>query len=168
MSNSSDEPSHDTSPIVLNEQLAQSASPAAVIIDARSDILLQSATGSEKTENVSAIVSGDDKHAITSSAAIMTTVSDYTAMAELSEKKLHSRRRKFKAGRTESKICNSSVTSVTVETNPSDSTSESVLVTNCYQMFLDIRKQVDRLNNNIFNCCLGFICDYCYLFFDLD
>ncbi|CAI6361001.1 unnamed protein product [Macrosiphum euphorbiae] len=129
-SNSSGAPSRGTSPIVPDEQLAQTTSPAAVTVDAGSD----------------------DKQATTTAAATATTTSESTVTAELSGMELHPRRRKLKASRTESETSDtSSAANVTaVETNPSGSTSEPAPVTNCYQMFLNIRKQIDKRRKNLF------------------
>lgn len=168
MSNGNNAPSRGTSPIVPNEQLPQITSPAAVGIDAGSGILSQSATHSEQTENVSAIISEDDKQVTTSAAATVITASDSVATAELSGKELHPRRRKLKSRCNESKTCNSSNANITVGTNPSGTTSEPAPVTNCYQMFLDIRKQVNLLNNNLFDCCFCFNMLVLLLFFFLD
>ncbi|XP_060872353.1 ankyrin repeat domain-containing protein 12-like isoform X2 [Metopolophium dirhodum] len=151
-SNSSGAPSRGTSPIVPDEQLAQTTSPAAVTVDAGSGNPSPSAARSEQTENVSAIVSGDDKQATTTAAATTTTTSESTVTAELSGMELHPRRRKLKASRTESETSDtSSAANVTaVETNPSGTTSEPAPVTNCYQMFLNIRKQIDKRRKNLF------------------
>jgi len=153
-SNSSGAPSRGTSPIVPDEQLAQTTSPAAVTVDAGSGNPSPSATRPEQTESVSAIASGDDKQATTTAAATATTTSESTVTAELSGMELHPRRRKLKASRTESETSDtSSAANVTaVETNPSGSTSEPAPVTNCYQMFLNIRKQVNWSNNYMFSC----------------
>ncbi|KAL4090828.1 hypothetical protein QTP88_025598 [Uroleucon formosanum] len=151
-SNSSGAPSRGNSPIVPEEQLAQTTSPAAVTVDAGSGNPSPSAARSEQTENVSAIVSGDDKQATTTAAATATTTSESTVTAELSGMELHPRRRKLKASRTESETSDtSSAANVTaVETNPSGTTSEPAPVTNCYQMFLNIRKQIDKRRKNLF------------------
>lgn len=145
-SNSSGAPSRGTSPIVPEEQLVQITSPAAVTMDAESTNPSPT-TRSEQTENVSAIISGDDKQTPSTIATTTTTMSESTATTELSGMELHPRRRKLKASRTESETSDtSSAANITpVETNPSGSTSEPAPVTNCYQMFLNIRKQV---NNN--------------------
>ncbi|XP_022177003.1 ankyrin repeat domain-containing protein 11-like isoform X2 [Myzus persicae] len=127
MSNGNNAPSRGTSPIVPNEQLPQITSPAAVGIDAGSD----------------------DKQVTTSAAATVITASDSVATAELSGKELHPRRRKLKSRCNESKTCNSSNANITVGTNPSGTTSEPAPVTNCYQMFLDIRKQIDKRHKNL-------------------
>ncbi|XP_008180982.1 ankyrin repeat domain-containing protein 12 isoform X1 [Acyrthosiphon pisum] len=151
-SNSSGAPSRGTSPIVPDEQLAQTTSPASVTVDAGSGNPSPSAARSEQTENVSTILSGDDKQATTTAAATATTTSESTVTAELSGMELHPRRRKLKASRTESENSDtSSAANVTaVETNPSGTTSEPAPVTNCYQMFLNIRKQIDKRRKNLF------------------
>lgn len=151
-SNSSGAPSRGTSPIVPDEQLAQTTSPAAVTVDVGSGNPSPSATRSEQTENVSANASGDDKQATTTAAATATTTSESTATAELSGMELHPRRRKLKASRTESETSDTSSAAnvTTVETNPSGTTSEPAPVTNCYQMFLNIRKQIDKRRKNLF------------------
>jgi len=143
-SNSSGAPSRGTSPIVPEEQLAQTTSPAAVTVDAGSTNPAP-AVRLEQTENVSATISGDDKPTTSTAANTATAVSESTATAELSGMELHPRRRKLKASRTESETSDtSSAANVTaVETNPSGTTNEPAPVTNCYQMFLNIRKQVN-------------------------
>lgn len=160
-SNSSGAPSRGTSPIVPEEQLAQTTSPAAVAVDAGSTVP-SPATRSEQAENVLAVVSGDDKPTTsTAAAATATSASESTANAELSGMELHPRRRKLKASRTESETSDtSSAANVTaVETNPSGTTSEPAPVTNCYQMFLNIRKQVNLLYKYIYiNFFYLFIC----------
>lgn len=149
-SNSSGAPSRGTSPIVPEEQLAQTNSPAAVTVDAGSTNP-SPATRSEQTESVSATISGDDKQ--TTSTITATATSESTATAELSGMELHPRRRKLKASRTESETSDtSSAANVTpVETNPSGSTNEPAPVTNCYQMFLNIRKQVNKLCTSFYS-----------------
>jgi hypothetical protein len=143
-SNSSGAPSRGTSPIVPEEQLAPTTSPPTVVVDTGSNP--SPSTRSEQTENVSVTVTGDDKQAASTAAATATT-SESTATADMSALELHPRRRKLKASRTESETSDtSSVANVTaVETNPSGTTNEPVPVTNCYQMFLNIRKQVNEL-----------------------
>lgn len=151
-SNSSGAPSRGTSPIVPEEQLTQTTSPAAVTVDAGSTIP-SPATRSEQAENVLAIISGDDKPTTsTTAAATATSASESTVNVELSGMELHPRRRKLKASRTESETSDtSSAANVTaVETNPSGTTNEPAPVTNCYQMFLNIRKQVNLLFKYIF------------------
>jgi len=151
-SNSSGTPSRSTSPIIPDEQLGQTTSPGAVTVNAVSgNSSSPPATRSEKSENILAIVSGDNKQAATSAAVTVTTVS-----SGVSGNELHPRRRKLKASRTESKTSDSSAPNVTVVPILCDTTCEPVPVTNCYQKFLDIRKQVNWLNNNIFNCSFCF------------
>ncbi|XP_025425437.1 ankyrin repeat domain-containing protein 12 isoform X2 [Sipha flava] len=148
-SNSSGAPSRGTSPIVPEEQLAPTTSPPTVVVDTGSNP--SPSTRSEQTENVSVTVTGDDKQAASTAAATATT-SESTATADMSALELHPRRRKLKASRTESETSDtSSVANVTaVETNPSGTTNEPVPVTNCYQMFLNIRKQIDKRRKNLF------------------
>lgn len=143
-SNSSGAPSRGTSPIVPEEQLAPTTSPAAVVVDTASNP--SPTTCSEQTENVSVTISGDDKQTSSTATVTGTTTSESTATADMSALELHPRRRKIKTSRTESETSDtSSVANVTaVETNPSGTTNEPVPVTNCYQMFLNIRKQVNR------------------------
>jgi len=150
-SNSSGAPSRGTSPIVPEEQLVQTTSPAAVTVDA-GFTNPSPAIRSEQTENVSATISGDDKQTTSTVAATATAMSESTATAELSGMELHPRRRKLKASRTESETSDtSSAANVTaVETNPSGTTNEPAPVTNCYQMFLNIRKQIDKRRKNLF------------------
>jgi len=146
-SNSSGAPSRGTSPTIPEEQLTQSNSPAAVTADAVS-VNTSPATRSEQTENVSVTISGDEKQAFTAATtSTATTTSDSMATAELSGIEIHPKRRKIKSSRTESETSDtSSVANVTaVETNPSGSSNEPPPVTNCYQMFLNIRKQVNLL-----------------------
>jgi len=139
VSNSSGAPSRCTSPIIPNEQLGQTTSPGTVTVDAVLGISSSlPAIRSKQSENVLAIVSGDDKQAATSAAASVTATS-----SDVSGKELHPRRRKLKASRTESKTSYSSAPNVTAVSNPCGTTCEPVPVTNCYQMFLDIRKQVN-------------------------
>ncbi|XP_001947275.1 ankyrin repeat domain-containing protein 12-like [Acyrthosiphon pisum] len=141
-SNSSGAPSRSTSPMI---QLGQT-SPGAVTVDAVSgNSSSPPATRFEQTENVLAIVSGDGKQAATSAAATVTTTS-----SDVSGKELHPRRRKLKASRTESKTSDSSAPNVTVVPNPFGTTCEPVPVPNCYQMFLDIRKQIDKKHKNLY------------------
>ncbi|XP_029347822.1 ankyrin repeat domain-containing protein 12-like [Acyrthosiphon pisum] len=142
-SGNSGAPSYSTSPMIPDEQLGQTTSPGAVTVDAVSgNSSSPPATRSEQSENVLAIISGDDKQAATSAAATVTTVS-----SDVSGKELHPRRRKLKASRTESKISDSNVT---VVPKPFGTTCEPVPVTNCYQMFLDIRKQIDKKHKNLY------------------
>jgi len=137
-SNSSGAPSRSTSPIIPVEQLGQTTSPDGVTVDAGSgNSSSLPATRSEQTVNVFAIVPGDDKQATTSAAATVTTVS-----SEVLRKELHPRRRKLKASRTEPKTSDSAA-NFTAVPNQFNTTCEPVPVTNCYQMFLDIRKQVN-------------------------
>lgn len=145
-SNSSGAPSRGTSPIVPEEQLAQTNSPAAVTIDVGSTNT-SPVTRSEQTENVTVTISGEDKQTVTTISNTITATSESTVSAELSGIELHPRRRKLKASRTESETSDTSSAAniTTVETNPSGSTSEPPPVTNCYQMFLNIRKQVNLL-----------------------
>ncbi|XP_060857241.1 ankyrin repeat domain-containing protein 12-like [Metopolophium dirhodum] len=146
-SNSSGAPRKHTYPIVPDEQLGQTTSPGAVTVDAVSgNSSSPPATRSEQSENVLAIVSGDDKQATTSAVATVTTVSS----SDVSGKELHPRRRKLKSSRTESKTSDSSVPNVTVVPNPFGTPCEPVPVTNCYQMFLDIRKQIDKKHKNLY------------------
>lgn len=142
-SNSSGAPSRGTSPIVPEEQLAQTNSPAAVVVDSGSTNPSPN-TRSEQTENVSANISGDDKQTTSTAATTAASTSESIPTTELSCMELHPRRRKLKASRTESETSDtSSAANVTaVETNPSGTTNEPAPVTNCYQMFLNIRKQV--------------------------
>lgn len=158
-SNSSGAPSRGTSPIVPEEQLAQTTSPAATVtVDAGSSAATNNQSlvvRSEQTENVLATNSSDDKQQMTSTTAttIASATSESTAAnAELSGMELHPRRRKLKASRTESETSDtSSAANVTpIETNPSGTTNEPAPVTNCYQMFLNIRKQVNWLNIILF------------------
>lgn len=145
-SNSSGAPSRGTSPIVPEEQLAQTNSPAAVVVDTGSTNP-SPGTRSEQNENVSATVSGDDKQTNSTAATNAATTSESIPTAELSCMELHPRRRKLKASRTESETSDTSSAAniTTVETNPSGTTNEPAPVTNCYQMFLNIRKQVNYL-----------------------
>jgi len=146
-SNSFGAPRRRTSPIVPDEQLGQTTSPDAVTVDTVSENFSSPpATRLEQSENVLSIVSGDDKQATTSAAATVITVSS----SDVSGKELHPRRRKLKSSRTESKTSDSSAPNVTVVPNSFSTTCEPVPVTNCYQMFLDIRKQVNWLNNNTY------------------
>lgn len=144
-SNSSGAPSRGTSPTIPDEQIVQSNSPAAVTADAVSTNT-SPATRSEQTENVSVSISGDDKQAFTAvtTSTTSTTTSESMATTELSGIEIHPKRRKIKSSRTESETSDTSTApNVTaVETNPSGTTSEPPPVTNCYQMFLNIRKQV--------------------------
>lgn len=142
-SNSSGAPSRGTSPIVPEEQLAQSTSPVAVTVDTGS-ANLSPTTRSEQTENVSASISADEKQATSTATTMATTTSESITTAELSGMELHPRRRKLKASRTESETSDTSSAAniTTVETNPSGTNTEPAPVTNCYQMFLNIRKQV--------------------------
>lgn len=151
-SNSSGAPSRGTSPIVPEEQLTQTTSPPAVTVDAGSTNTSPT-TRSEQTENVSVTISGDDKQAVSMVVSTATTISESTsAAAELSGMELHPRRRKLKASRTESETSDTSSAAnvTTVETNPSGTTNEPAPVTNCYQMFLNIRKQIDKRRKNLF------------------
>lgn len=145
-SNSSGAPSRGTSPIVPEEQLVQTNSPAAVVVDTGSTNL-SPATRPEPSENVSATISGDDKHGTSTATATATPMSESTANADLSGMELHPRRRKLKASRTESETSDtSSVANVTaVETNQPGTSSEPAPVTNCYQQYINIRKQVHML-----------------------
>ncbi|XP_025190948.1 ankyrin repeat domain-containing protein 11-like [Melanaphis sacchari] len=151
-SNSSGTPSRDTSPIVPDEQLAQTTTPADVTVDARLSNSSLSATHSEKTKNVSAIVSGDGKQTTTNAAVTTTITSESTPTAELSGIELHPKRHKLKVSHIESNTndTSSSANVTTIETNPSGTTSEPAPVTNCYQMFLNIRKQIDKRRKNLF------------------
>lgn len=144
-SNSSGAPSRGTSPIVPEEQLAQTTSPGAVTIDT-GFTNPSPAIRSEQTDNVSVTVSGDDKQTTSTVTTTATAMSESTAATtELSGMELHPRRRKLKASRTESETSDTSSAAnvIAVETNPSGPTNEPAPVTNCYQMFLNIRKQVN-------------------------
>lgn len=142
-SNSSGAPSRGTSPIVPEEQLAQTTSPAAVVVDTGS-VNPSPATRSEQAENASTANTADDKQAASTAATTATTTSE-SATTDLSGMELHPRRRKLKASRTESETSDtSSAANITaVETNPSGTANEPAPVTNCYQMYLNIRKQVN-------------------------
>ncbi|VVC44846.1 Hypothetical protein CINCED_3A001916 [Cinara cedri] len=155
-SNSSGAPSRGTSPIVLEEQQpAQTTSPAAVVVDAGSSNPSPAALP-EQPENVSAATnSGDDKQTTsiqTTAATTATIVSESTSTADLSGIELHPRRRKLKTSRTESENSDtSSVANITaVETSLPGTINEPAPVTNCYQMFLNIRKQIDKRRKNLF------------------
>lgn len=145
-SNSSGAPSRGTSPIVPEEQLVQITSPAAPAVDVGSTNA-SPAIRSEQTDNVLAPISSEEKQTVITAASIAATASESVTTAELSGMELHPRRRKLKASRTESETSDTSSAAnvTTVETNPPSTTNEPVPVTNCYQMFLNIRKQVNIL-----------------------
>ncbi|CAI6374721.1 unnamed protein product [Macrosiphum euphorbiae] len=145
-SNSIGTPSRSTSPIIPDEQLGQTTSPGAVTVNAVSgNSSSPPATRSEKSENILAIISGDNKQAATSAAATVTTAS-----SGMSGNELHPRRRKLKASRTESKTSDSSASNGTEVPNLFGTTCEPVPVSNCYQKFLDIRKQIDEKHKNLY------------------
>lgn len=149
-SNSSGAPSRGTSPIVPEEQQpAQTTSPVIVVVDTGSSNPSPPAARSEQPESVSVVtITVDDKPTTSTSATVDTTVSEPIATIDLTGMDFHPRRRKLKASRTESENSDtSSVTNITaVETNLPGTINEPAPVTNCYQMFLNIRKQV-------LNCC---------------
>lgn len=99
----------------------------------------------------------DDTQATTSSTSSGSTKTTNVSGSRMA---LHPKRCKIKPIINKSKTSDIfSTTNITAEeTNPSNTTSDSPSFTNDYQMFLNIRKQVNWLNNNIaiVNCCFYF------------
>ncbi|XP_050425486.1 ankyrin repeat domain-containing protein 11 [Adelges cooleyi] len=177
-SNSSGAPSRGTSPTVPEEQLAQTTSPAAAAAAATADAgsanpspaaaaaartaeqqqqQQQTAAdnGSSASTAAAAAAAAEDKQQSTGSSAAAAAANGGAAsetMTTAEAMELHPRRRKLKASRTESENSdNSSAANVAAaDTNPSGSAVEPTPVTNCYQMFLNIRKQIDKRRKNLF------------------
>lgn len=153
----SDASSLDTFPIVPDEQSTQTTIHTSSELTATTALsgvklhpkrrkLKASRFESKTTDTpVNMNVIGDDTKATTSTT---TSKSNKTAELSGSEVQLHPKRRKLRGIHNKSKTTN--VTAV--ETNPSSTKSEYGPFTNYYQMFLNIRKQVNWLNNIILNC----------------
>lgn len=145
------------SPIVSEEQLTQTTSSTTVKVDAGFSNPLPVIL-SEQINSVSETTSGYMKQITSTTGTATTSVSAVTA--QMSGIKLHPKCRKYEFSHTESEISDtSSVTNITpVETNPCSSMNEPDEITNCYKMFLSIRKQVNRL-------CVLFLFLFVYVFF---
>ncbi|XP_050521953.1 ankyrin repeat domain-containing protein 11 isoform X2 [Daktulosphaira vitifoliae] len=153
-SNSSGAPSRGNSPSVPEEQLVQTNSPAAATTTAETGSTNPSpvARTEQQTDNASAPTTVEEKQSTSTTTTTTTTTSETAVTAELSGIELHPRRRKLKASRTESENSDTSSAAniAATETNPSGSTNDPAPVTNCYQMFLNIRKQIDKRRKGLF------------------
>jgi len=136
----SESPTTITSASTVNAELSE----VEIELHPKQYKLKASYTQTDTNDNSSATnVNGDDKETTT----FATLTSKSTTTAELSDTELSG-----------IEPHNASATNVTaVEINQSSTTSEPASFTNNYQMFLNIRKQVNWLFNNIFNKTVVFI-----------
>lgn len=143
-SNSSGALSCNTSPTMYEKQLVLSTLSPSMTTDERTTNTSPT-THLKLTKSKSATIFKNSKLSVSMVSSSVPETSESILTADFSGLKLHSKRRKIKANRTENKTKNVSFANRGSDVNSRFLNLTSVPVQNNYKMFLDIRKEVNLL-----------------------